>query len=87
MSSKDRLTEIECATLIALADACNYSLHAHPPIEAICKRFPSHLHGDVKKALKKLGKKGSCILHPTKGTDTYYISKGGLDMANSLRNP
>lgn len=84
MSSKDNLDVVDLATIKALAEACNDSLHAHPPEHAILKRFPTHLHGDVRKSLKKLHRKNLCIKHPTGGETTYYINKESLTLAKML---
>ena len=75
------LTDIEQATLQALADACNYSLSAHVPTEAVTSRFVRHLRGDVKKALKRLRRMGYCIVHPTHRKKTWQLSPSGLDIA------
>jgi len=47
------LPPMEQATLRALADACNYSLHAHVPTEAVTCRVAKNLRGEVKHALKE----------------------------------
>lgn len=72
------LTAMELATLKALADACNYSLSAHVPKEAVTSKFRTHLRGDVKKCLKKLRTKGFCRAHPTGGSTTYELTINGL---------
>lgn len=66
------------ATLVALAEACNYSPHAHVPEEAVLHRFPTHLRGDASKALKKLVRTGCAQKHPTRGSMTYNITQEGL---------
>ena len=78
------LSTIEKAALQALADACNYSLSAHVPIEAVTRRFPSHLRGDAKKALDKLRRKGFCFEHPTGRNRTWQLTQAGLTMAKSI---
>jgi len=70
---------IELATLHALADACNYSLGAHVPEQAVTRKFPTHLRGDAKKALKKLQRKGYCIQHPTGRNMTWQLTSAGLN--------
>jgi hypothetical protein len=65
--SEHELAELELATLVMLAEACNYSPSAHPPEHAITSRFPTHMRGDVKKYLKSLHKKGLALKHPTRG--------------------
>jgi hypothetical protein len=75
------LSPMEEATLRALADACNWSLHAHVPIEAITGRMQRNLRGDAKKALKKLRAKGYCVAHPTRGNLTYQLTFTGLNAA------
>lgn len=77
------LSEIERATLQALADACNYSLSAHVPVEAVTRKFPTHLRGDAKKALKKLRSKGYCFEHPTGRNRTWQLTPNGLNLAKT----
>lgn len=67
------------STLVALAEACNYSTNAHVPEGAVLRGTASHLQGDMKKTLKKLAKEGYAIKHPTAGDMTYYITKDGID--------
>jgi len=81
MRHTGELPVIERATLQALAHACNYSLTAHVPIEAVTRNFARHLRGDAKKALKKLRSKGYCIEHPTGRNRTWQLSSEGLRMA------
>lgn len=81
MQHTNALSEIERAMLQALADACNYSLSAHVPVEAVTRKFPKHLRGDAKKALKKLRRKGYCVEHPTGRTRTWQLTSKGLGTA------
>jgi len=81
MRRTNELSEIERATLQALAHACNYSLTAHVPVEAVTRKFPRNLRGDAKKALKKLRSKGYCIEHPTGRKRTWQLTPKGLRMA------
>lgn len=83
--SSNGLDELEFATLVMLAEACNYSVNAHPPEEAITSRFPTHMRGDVKKYLKKLHKKGLAIKHPTGGATTYYITRKGIETIHHVK--
>jgi len=78
------LTAMEHATLKALAEACNYSLSAHVPREAVTSKFPKHLRGDVKKCLKKLKSKGFCSAHPTGRNTTYELTINGLNAAQTF---
>ncbi len=75
------LTAMEVATLKALADACNYSLHAHVPTEAVTCKMKKHLRGDMKKALKELARLGYCLKHPTGGSTTWSLTPEGLNTA------
>jgi len=75
------LTEFQRAVLIALADACQYTLNAHVPVQAVQRGFPTHLRGDAKDVLKKLARKRYCIKHPTRGSMTFQLSQLGLDEA------
>ena len=54
------------AILVAVFDTTNGSLSAHVPLEAILRRFPAHLRGDVRRCIKELIKRGLLTLHPTK---------------------
>jgi hypothetical protein len=78
------LTSIEQATLRALADACNYSLHAHVPTEAVTCRVAKNLRGEAKHALKELRKKGLCLKHPTGRSTTWQLTLEGLTTARSI---
>jgi hypothetical protein len=79
--SMTTLSPIEQATLQALADACNWSMSAHVPAQAVTRKFPKHLRGDVKRSLKKLRAKGCCFEHPTGRNTTYQLTPNGLSMA------
>jgi hypothetical protein len=84
----EQLTAEEIATLVALANVCNFDLSAHPPLEHICRKFPTHLRGDTKKNLDKLRRKGYCQKHPTGGSTTWNITQKGVDAAvRYLENP
>lgn len=78
------LTALEQATLIALSEACNCSLSAHVPKEAVTSKFAKHLRGDVKKCLKKLKRRGYCYAHPTGRNTTYQLTREGLNAATSF---
>lgn len=78
------LKPIEQAALRALADACNYSLHAHVPTEAVTRGVVKHLRGDLIKALKELNRKGLCIKHPTGRNTTWNLTPEGLAVAKSF---
>ena len=69
------------AVLIAVADACNYSLNAHVPEGTIVRKFPSHLRGEAKNTLKKLLKTPYVVRHPTGRNMTYNITHAGIKKA------
>ena len=73
-------------TLVALAEANNYSANAHSAEGAILRGTASHLQGDMKKTLKKLAKEGYAKKHPTQGNMTYNITQQGIEKIFSLRN-
>jgi hypothetical protein len=83
----DDLSQMDQATLFALAAACRQSLHAHVPIEAVSHRLRKDLRGDVKKALKKLRGRGLCQEHPAGGTMTWELSEAGLRLSQRLAIP
>lgn len=78
------LSTDEKAVLAALAHACNYSLGAHVPREAVQRRVNDCLKGDVKKILGKLRSKQLCYEHPTHGNMTWFLSRDGLNLAQEL---
>lgn len=75
------LTVIQRTALNALADACDFSINAHPPEEFILRKVPTHLRGDIRKALCQLRKIGLAQKHPTRGSTTWNITGDGLRLA------
>jgi hypothetical protein len=69
------------SVLIAVADACDYSIHAHVPEGAILRKFKSHLQGDARNILKKLAKTPYILRHPTGRNTTFNITQDGLTKA------
>jgi len=78
------LSKDEQATLVALAEACHFSLTAHVPVEAVTHKFPKHLRGDAKKSLEKLRRKGYCIEHPTGRKRTWQLTSIGRNLATTI---
>jgi hypothetical protein len=54
----EELTELDTAIILTIYTRGNRSKKAHFPIEFICKGFPSHLHGRIKKRVEKLRRVG-----------------------------
>ena len=75
------LTTIQRTALNALADACEFSINAHPPEGAILRKVQSHLRGDVRKALSQLRRMGLAQRHPTGRNTTWNITQAGLSLA------
>jgi hypothetical protein len=86
MSNPHNLSDTEIATLVALAEACNFSLHAHPPEGLIMKKLPSIIRnsGDGRRALRRLHAMGLCHKHPTRGDTTYNLTREGLTIAQTI---
>jgi hypothetical protein len=78
------LSPIEQAVLRALIDACDCSLSAHVPKEAVAKKMAPNLRGEVKKQLKKLRAKGYCYEHPTGGNTTWQLTLAGLSEGRKI---
>jgi hypothetical protein len=79
------------AILVAVFDAANGSLSAHVPLEAILRRFPGHLRGDVRRYVKELIKRGLLTLHPTRGEAPQppfcnQLGEFRLNFSNGLTN-
>ena len=69
------------AVLVALAEECGYSFHAHVPEGQVLRHFRSDLRGDARKELKELVKQGFAQRHPTGRNTTYNITRTGLTEA------
>jgi hypothetical protein len=82
--SRKLLPKDEQATLVALAEACHFSLNAHVPVEAVTRKFPKHLRGEAKKSLEKLRRKGYCVEHPTGRNRTWQLTHTGLNVAMTI---
>ncbi len=78
------LEPFDTAVLVALAQACNGSLAAHPPIHAIQSRFPKHLRGEVPRSLDRLRRQQYCQKHPTRGEVTWQLTREGLRLAEDI---
>jgi len=75
------LTPIQKTALVALAHECEWSLSAHPPEESVIRNVPTHLRGDVRKALNQLRRIGLVQKHPTGRNVTWNITQAGLTLA------
>lgn len=69
---------------MALADACSFSLSAHVPIQAVRARIQKNLQREVKTNLQFLRRKGYCQIQPTRGGQTWLLTRFGLEVARSL---
>jgi predicted transcriptional regulator len=74
------LSAEEMAALQALGDACNYSLSAHVPIQAIRAKFRINVRRGVQKYLDKIRAKGLCAKHPTGRNTTWQLTRNGLNI-------
>jgi hypothetical protein len=72
------------ATLMALAECCDYSLDAHVPVEFVRKKMPPYLEGEVNKLLRKLRAQQYAQQHPTRGPVTWQLTRLGLNEARSI---
>jgi len=73
------------AVLYALYVACEGSLSARVPEEAVTSRFPKHEKGDVKKALKILVRRGLAARVPKGRKLTYSLTREGLEEARRAK--
>lgn len=74
------LSEIEKSTLVILVHSCDHSVNAHVPVEAVSKKFPKHLRGEIKSQVKNLVREGFAYLHPTGRNKTYGVTRFGLEV-------
>jgi len=82
--SMTTLSPMEQAVLRALMYACDFSLGAHVPRQAVAIKLQPNLRGEVKKYLKKLRAKGYCNEHPTRGDTTWQLTQLGLSEAKKM---
>ena len=78
------LTELDIAIILTIYTRGNRSKKAHFPIEFICRGFPSHLHGKIKKRVEKLRRGGYVSLKPHPSGMSYGLSDKGWKEAKEL---
>jgi len=76
--------DLNIAILITIYTKRGKSKTAHYPGEYICKRFPSHQRGKVKKRIEKLHRKGYLSLKPHPSGLSYGLSDEGWKVAKEL---
>ena len=78
------LTELDTAVILTIYTRGSRSKKAHFPIEFICRGFPSHLHGRIKKRVEKLRRAGYVSLKPHPSGMSYGLSDKGWKVAKEL---
>ena len=78
------LTELDIAIILTIYTRGNRSKKAHFPIEFICRGFPSHRHGKIKKRVEKLRRAGYISLKPHPSGMSYGLSDKGWKVAKEL---
>lgn len=78
------LTELDRTVIVSIYVKGNRSKHAHLPIDFICKGFPSHLHGKVKRSVRKLRKRGFIYRKPHPSGDSYGLTDAGWKEVKEL---
>ena len=71
-TSEKPLTKGEIAVLVALWEACNGSIHAHVPEQAVISRFKPHFRGLARKTLRKLARRPERYVLRHKNRETSY---------------
>ncbi|MFO7966487.1 MAG: hypothetical protein R6U44_02690 [Archaeoglobaceae archaeon] len=59
-------------------------LTSHFSIELICKGFPTHHHGKIKKSVNKLRRKGYLYTKPHPSGNSYGLTDEGRRVAKEL---
>ncbi|MFO7967065.1 MAG: hypothetical protein R6U44_05655 [Archaeoglobaceae archaeon] len=80
------LTELEKAVIITIYIRGDKSKKAHLPIEFICKGFPTHQHGKIKKNVDKLKRKGYLYVKPHPSGSSYGLTDEGWKIAKKLKD-
>ncbi len=78
------LTELDKAIIYTIYRRGNRSKKAHFPIEAICRGFPTHLHGLIKRRVKYLVSKGFLYVKPHPSGYSYGLTDLGWKTAMKL---
>lgn len=78
------LTELDKAVIITIYIRGDRSKKAHFPIEFICKGFPTHHHGKIKKSVDKLRRKGYLYTKPHPSGNSYGLTDEGWKIAREL---
>ncbi|MCD6493091.1 MAG: hypothetical protein J7K36_04745 [Archaeoglobaceae archaeon] len=78
------LTELDKAVLFTIYKRANKSKKAHFPIEFICKGFPTHQHGFIKRSVEKLRKRGLLYVKPHPSGRSYGLTDEGWELARKL---
>ena len=78
------LTELDKAILVTIYRRGKRSKKAHFPIEFICKGYPSHLHGMIKRRVEKLVAKDYLYAKPHPSGRSYGLSDKGWRVAMEL---
>ena len=79
-----QLTELDQAVIVSIYAKGHKSKQAHHPIDFICKGFPSHLHGKIKKSVRKLRKRGFVYRKPHPSGESYGLTDAGWKKAKEL---
>jgi hypothetical protein len=78
------LTELDLAILVTIFVKGGKSKTAHFPEEFICRCFPAHHQGAVKKRLKALRRGGYLSIKPHPSGASYGLSDEGWHVAKEL---
>lgn len=82
LSHNNKLKPEEIATIFAVYEACNRSIHAHQPIQRIQVKMRRDLKKGIKKWVEKVARKPEQYIQKHKDK-TYSITKNGITI---LRN-
>jgi hypothetical protein len=78
------LTELDLAILVTILLKGGKSKTAHFPEEFVCRCFPTHQQGAVKKRLKALRRGGYLSIKPHPSGASYGLSDEGWNVAKGL---
>ncbi|MCW7074588.1 MAG: hypothetical protein OCU24_01880 [Candidatus Methanospirare jalkutatii] len=84
VTKNEKLTELDKAILLTIYTRGGKSKKAHFPVEFICRGFPSHLHGKIKKRVEKLKRKGYIFSKLNPSGMSYGLSEKGWEVAREL---
>jgi len=80
------LTDLDKSILVTIYSRGGRSKTAHFPEDFICRGYPSHLHGKIKKRIRRLRIEGILYIKPHPSGPSYGLTNTGWEKAKELED-